>query len=135
MATLPTPAQVRALSLSGEFAAVSDAAINDIVSSEIAPLYSAGDVTQHTQWTRAVALHTAHNLHITLKLEANGGNIAVLGGVTSRSLQGVGSRGYAWSGLDASDAIDWMGIPSPYLGRLKMILKTFPPSIRASGGC
>lgn len=132
---LPTPAEIRALSLSGEFAAIADEVIEDFRDAEIVPIYSASDVTAHTQWTRAVGLHTAHNLHITLKLEANGGNIAALGGVTSRTLQGVGSRSYGWSGLQASDALDWLNIPSPYLGRLLVILKTFPPSVTTTGGC
>jgi hypothetical protein len=128
MATLPTPAEIRALSLSGEFAAVSDASIIDVRDKDVAPLYSATDVQTHTQWTRVVALHTAHNLHIQLLLEANGGNIAVLGGVTSRSLDGVGSRHYATGQLAVQDAVDWLKIPSAYLGRLLRILQTFPTS-------
>ena len=131
---LPTAAQIRALSLSGEFAAIPDATIEDVRDAEVAPVYSAGDVTTHTQWTRAVALHTAHFLHIMKKLEDNGGNIAVLGGVTSRSLQGVGSRSYGWGGLAAADAVDWLKIPSPYLGRLVRILQTFPASAHSTGG-
>jgi len=129
--TLPTAAQIRALSLSDEFAAISDAVIDDIRDAEIAPLYSA--VMDHTQWGRAVGLHTAHNLHIQLKIENAGGNIAVLGGVTTRTLQGVGSRSFGWGGLSAADAVDWLNIPSPYLGRLLRILATFPPGAHTTG--
>ena len=132
--TLPTAAQIKALSLSGEFAAVADAAIEDIRDSDVVPVYSAADVTEHTQWTRAVALHTAHFLHIQLKIENAGGNIAVLGGTSSRTLQGVGARTFGWGGLAAADAVDWMKVPSPYLGRLVRILQTFPSSVHASGG-
>ena len=132
MATLPTPAQIRALSLSGEFNAILDAPIIDVRDGDVAPLYSALDVQEHTQWTRVVALHTAHNLHIQLLLEANGGNIAALGGVTARSLDGVGSRSYAFGALNAQDAVDWQKIPSAYLGRLLRILQTFPASIHTT---
>ena len=128
---LPTAAEIRALSLSGEFAAVADAAIEDVRDGDVVPVYSAADVTEHTQWTRVVALHTAHFLHIQLMIENAGGNIAVLGGTTSRGLQGVGSRGYGWGGLAAADAKDWMNIPSAYLGRLLRILQTFPSSVHA----
>lgn len=129
---LPTPAQVRALSLSGEFATIPDATIEDTITAEAAPVYSAPDLKQHTQWTRAVALLTAHILHIQKKLEDAGGNIAVLGGVKDRRLDGVGSRSYAWGGMAATDAVDWLNIPSPYLGRLLIITKTFPPSVHAT---
>lgn len=132
--TLPTAAEIRALSLSGEFDAIADAAIEDVRDSEIVPLYAASDVTAHTQWTRIVGLHTAHNLHIQKKLEDAGGNIAVLGGVTSRALQGVGSRSYGFGGLAAADAVDWLKIPSPYLGRLVRILQTLPASAHSTGG-
>ena len=131
---LPTAAEIRALSLSGEFAAIADATIEDMRDVEVVPLYAAQDVTQHTQWTRIVGLTVAHFLHIQKKLEDNGGNIAVLGGVTSRSLQGVGSRSYGWGGLNAADAVDWFKIPSPYLGRLGRILQTMPASVHTTGG-
>jgi hypothetical protein len=131
---LPTPQEVRDLSISGEFALVTDATIIDIRDAEAAPVYAAEDVTAHTQWTRVVALHTAHILHVLLKIENAGGNWGVLAGVSSRALQGVGSRGYAVGALNPADLADLMKIPSPYLARLNRILETFPPSVHTTGG-
>lgn len=131
---LPTPQQVRDLSVSGEFALVTDAAIIDIRDGDVAPLYLAPDVPQHTQWTRAVALHTAHILHVQAKLEGAGGDWGVLAATASRALQGVGSRARAVGALNPADAIDYMKVPSIYLMRLTRILVTFPPSIHTTGG-
>ena len=133
MANLPSAQYVRDLSVSGEFAAVSDATIEDIRDGDVAPLYSATDVTAHTQWTRAVGLHTAHILHVQAKLEAAGGDFGALAATTSRALQGVGSRAKAVGALNPADVTDLMKIPSVYLARLSRILITFPASVYTTG--
>lgn len=131
---LPTPEQVRATSISGEFNAVPDATIEQIRDQEVADLYSAQDVTQHTQWTIVVALHTAHILHVLLKVEAAGGDWGALAAVNTRTLQGVGTRGRAVGALNPADLNDLMKIPSTYNTRLQRILETFPPSVWTTGG-
>lgn len=132
---LPTPQQVRDLSLSGEFNAIGDPVIVDIRDGDVVPLYSAADVPDHTQWTRAVALHTAHILHIQIKLENANGDWGALAATTSRALQGVGSRGKAVGALNPGDiADDYLQIPTPYSMRLKRILKTFPVSVHTTTG-
>ena len=131
---LPTAQQVRDTSLSGEFNAIADGPIIDIRDQEVAPVYSAPDVTEHTQWTRAVALHTAHILHVMLKIDEAGGNWGALAAVSSRALQGVGSRGYAVGALNPADLVDLMKIPSQYNTRLQRILQTFPTSVHTTSG-
>ena len=131
---LPTPDQVRATSISGEFATVPDATIEQIRDEEVAPLYCASDVVQHTQWTIVVALHTAHILHVLLKVEAAGGDWGALGATATRALQGVGSRGKAVGALNPADFNDLLKIPSAYAARLLRILETFPPSVHTTNG-
>ncbi len=131
---IPTVAQIRATSFSGEFDAVPDASIEMVRDNEVVDLYCASDLTAHTQWAAAVALHTAHILHVMLKLDEAGGDWGALGAVTSRTLQGVGTRARAAGALNPGDAIDIMRIPSRYLARLTRILATFPPSVHTTGG-
>ena len=131
---LPTPQEVRDLSISGEFNAVADGPIIALRDNVIAPLYSASDVTEHTQWTSVVAYHVAHYLHIKLVLENNGGDIGALAGTSAKALQGVGSRGKAIGALNPADMVDWLKIPSAYLGPLLSMRETLPPSVHTTGG-
>ena len=134
MATLPSPDYVRNLSISGEFAAVTDSTIIDLRDEEVAPLYSAQDVQTHTQWTRVVGLHVAHILHVLLKLEAANGDWGALAATSNRALQGVGSRGKAVGSLNPEDVNDLLKIPSAYNARLQPLLDTFPPSLFTTFG-
>ena len=102
---------VRDVSVTDEFAAVTDAKIKAIVD-VICPLYKSIRLADAANWRELVRLHAAAYLHDALQNEGGDGGG---GPVSSESFAQVGSRSYAVAAL-APDGGNWWA-SSPY-GRL-----------------
>jgi hypothetical protein len=138
---MPTVADIHTVGTIGgvdEFAAVSDAEIQELID-EVTPLYS-GRVLgppKHAQRDKAIILHVAHLLHLSLTAAgAGGGQLGDLCPTTSRQLEGVGSRGKGanFGAFGGEGGVDPMLIPSRYLWRLTSIKRTMMPSVDTTGG-
>lgn len=124
-----TPADVRATSITGQFAAITDAVISALLSGEVVGQYATAvselGIRQATA-DRLVALHAAHILFIALKEEAGGGAV---GFITAESLSRVGSRSYSL-GMNGDDPGPFAGWAlSPYGKRAKDIWDKLPPAM------
>jgi hypothetical protein len=138
---MPTVADVHTVGTIGgvdEFAAVSDAEIQELID-EVTPQYS-GRVLgppKHVQRDKAIVLHVAHLLHLSLAAAgAGGGQLGDLLPTTTRQLEGVGSRGKGgnFGNIGGQGGADPMEIPSRYLWRLTMIRRSMMPSVDTTGG-
>lgn len=89
---LPTSAQVKALSPTGEFATYQDAFVDDLIENEVALHY--GELTGESEYQRLVALHTAHLL-ARMSMTGGGGLPGPQGPLISVTTA-VGSASKTW---------------------------------------
>lgn len=138
---LPVPADVKALPfgapLTAAFAAIADAKIQTLINN-CASWFGSAEVRRHTQRDEAVLYGAGHLLYLALAAEglvppAPGGG-GVYGPVSSQSLDGVGSIGYAVTALTPAQVVDWLERWSPFAYKLHAILATFPPAITTAQG-
>lgn len=120
------------------FAGVPDAKVQALIDN-VAKWFGSPEVRQHTQRDEAVLYGAAQLLYLALRAEGlvpGGGGGGGAGLVSSQSLEGVGSVGYAVQALTPEQEVDWLAQKTPFSAKLWGILATFPPGIAtAQGGC
>lgn len=125
---MPTAAQVKALSPTGEFAAYTDAFVDDLITNEVAGHY--GSVSE-PPLDRLIALHTAHLLAVMNM--SGGGGVGPVGGLVGVSISvGGASKQYAQPqaqvpGQNWGDLDDRTGY-----GRRALALRASVPTMRAA---
>lgn len=132
-----TPADIHAVgTFKGvdEFAGITDPEIQLLID-EVSVLYGSGRIAEHPLKDTAIALHVAHLLHLSITAAGEGGGqLGNLFPTTSRSLEGVGSRGKGGAfGQWGGDGTDPLKIPSRYLWRLKSVRRSMRPSVMTTG--
>lgn len=116
---LPTPQFVRDLSLSGQFAALSDTQIGRAID-EAALHY--GSIAGEAEYEQIVGLHAAHILASQAAAEQGGNQ----GPLSSVSL-GPASKSFAVKAIDLGGGAD---LSTPYGRRLVGLLATLLPAVR-----
>jgi hypothetical protein len=135
---LPTPADVKDLpfgaALLAAFAAVPDAKVQALIDN-VAKWFGSAEVKAHTQRDEAVLYGAAQLLYLALAAEGlvpgGGGGAGI---VSSQTLEGVGSVGYAVQALTPAQEVDWLMQKTPFSNKLWGILATFPPGISTAAG-
>lgn len=121
-----TIAEVRKTSVTGEFDAVADQVIKNVLDL-VCPKYKSLRQTNTGSWRLLVAFHAAHYIHVGLKAEGEGGG----GQVASESFVQVGSRSYATTPIQ-QDGSNWWA-ESPYGKQWRLYWSQLPPALRAVG--
>lgn len=116
-----TVQEVRDTSITGEFDALADAKIEKRIAS-ICKLYASIRAKNIDGWRDLVAYHVAHDIHVALISEGQGGGV-----VQSESFSQVGSRSYAVLDPDSDDW--WKG--SPYGLTWRRFWDALPPAATA----
>lgn len=119
---LPTPAQLRVISLSTEFDSTSDAIVSEAIS-EVGLKYTG--LVSEPEYARIVALHACHILKL-MGAGSGGG----LGGPVSSASAGAVSVGYAVAAVQPSAGLD---MRTPYGERCLSLLDSLPASLRSGG--
>lgn len=130
-----TPQQVRDLSIAGLFATISDAVIQEFIRTS-SNLLGSDYARAHTQREDGVAYLAAHRLWLRLKGEgalSGGGGGGQVGVVSSMTLTGVGSMGFAVSAQSVSEINDWLQAWSPWSVDLHAIVDSFGPAVFVTG--
>ena len=127
---MPTAAQVKALSPTGEFDAYTDAFVDDLVVSEVATHY--GSVPQPPQ-DRLVALHTAHLLALMNAAGGGGNGNGPAGPLVGVSISVGGAKQWAPGGDGQQPGQGWGDLDGRTVYGLRALaLRAQVPTMRAA---
>lgn len=131
---MPTPTDVRNVSLTGVFASLTDEQIQRFLDC-VTPWFSSEVVIGHSQRDEVITYMTAHAIWVQLKAEqaSAGTGVIAVGGLSSVRLDGVGSKSYAVAALQPANFSDLLKTWSPFVGKLGWLIDTLPPGLTTVG--